>query len=177
MRFVFSAVGFLLLLAALAGSLTLAYDLPGVMAVGGFGSEPAQDMTEAFGTPGWPSILRAFIATAVFLVAMLAATVFLLLRRAKGGLHMLRATAGIFLILWAPFVLFTGVKALAVEGPFAPNGWVITELYLGQIQASYALRAAVVLFAGVVMLVWPAKPRGANGALAGSNAAAVQSAA
>jgi hypothetical protein len=176
MRFVFSVVGFLLLLAALAGSLTLAYDLPGVMAVGGFGAEAVRDMTDAFGTSGWPSILRAFIAAGVFLVALLAATAFLLLRRSSGGIHMLRAAAGIFLILWAPFVLFTGVKALAVEGQFAPNGWVITESYLGQIQASYALRAAVVLFAGVVLLIWPARPRG-RGAAGASNVAAMQSAA
>ena len=177
MRFVLSVVGLLLLLAALAGSLTLAYDLPGVMAVGGFGPEAPREMTREFGTPGWPSILRAFIAVGVFLVALLAATVFLLLRRPKGGIHMLRAAAGIFLILWAPFVLFTGMKAMAVEGAFPPNGWVITEMYLGQIQATYALRAAVVLFAGVVLLVWPAKPRGVSKGASGSNAAAVQSAA
>jgi hypothetical protein len=172
MRFVASVIGFVLLLAALFGSLTLAYDLPGVMAVGGFGSDAPREMTHAFGTSGWPSILRAMIASGVFLLALLAATVFLMLRRAKGGLHMLRAAAGIFLILWAPFVLFTGVKAITVEGPFSTNGWVITELYLGQIQASYALRAAVVLFAGVMLLIWPARGRGAAKPVAAAPAVA-----
>jgi hypothetical protein len=71
---------------------------------------------------------------------------------------MLRAAAGIFLVLWAPFVLFAGVKALSVESA-EPNGWVVTQMYLRQIEPPSAIRAAVVVLAGVMLLIWPARRR------------------
>jgi len=69
-RLVFGLVGTALLLAAMAGALALAYDIPCVLAVGGFGPEPARDLARTFDTPNWPSILRAFIALGMFVVAL-----------------------------------------------------------------------------------------------------------
>jgi hypothetical protein len=159
-RFIFAVVASVFLIGAVAGALALAYDIPGVIAAGGFGPEPARDLTRAFGTSGWPSIMRAMIGAEMFVAALVAAVIFLLLRRSwGGGIHMLRAVAGIFLVLWAPFVLFTGVPTLRIEGPPTPGGWTVTELYLKQIRPEFAVRAAIVLLSGVMMLMWPARAK------------------
>jgi hypothetical protein len=158
-RLVFGLFGTALLLAALAGALALAYDLPGVMAVGGFGPEPVRDLAQAFDTPNWPPILRAIIALGMFLVALGSGAIFLMLRRRRGGFHMLRGATGMFLLLWAPFVLFNGVVPQPLEGRDANSGWAVTEVYLRQIQPTMAIRAAVVLLAGVMMMMWPARGR------------------
>jgi hypothetical protein len=158
-RFIFGIVAAGLLLGAMGGALTLAFDLPGVMAAGGFGARAARDMARAFDTPAWPPILRAIIALGMFVVALGSATILLMLRRSRGGLHMLRAAAGIFLVLWAPFVLFSGVPEPRAMGPMPSSGWVVIQEYVKSIQPQYALRAGVVVVAGVMLLVWPAKAR------------------
>ena len=157
-RFILSVMAFALLMGAAFGALNLAYDMPGVMAAGGFGREAMVDMRRAFDTSEWPPILRAFIALGMFLLAMGSATIILMLRRRGGGIHMLRAAAGIFLVLWAPFVLFSNVSVMRVESA-EPNGWVVTQLYLKQIEPQMAIRAAVVVLAGVMLLIWPARRR------------------
>jgi hypothetical protein len=167
----------MLMIGALGAAVFYAFDIPGLMESGRFDARLPAQMTRDFGTTAWPSLMRAMAVGGIFLFTVIAQTLFMMLRRRHGGIHMVRSLLGSALMVAAPIVLVSeppiAMPAPAVSAPSvsAPNltitatapsrpadpGWSIFESYSRRITPPSAFRAAVVFAAGLVLVIWPAK--------------------
>jgi Protein kinase domain len=169
-----------LLAFALLLALGVALDLPGWLASGRVNPQVPHDLQEGFGTARWPNVMRTIGGVGLFVAAVLASIIFMLVRRRKGGVHMLRIVAGVGLILVSPFLLAghhltweptqfwpvgdKGVVLLSPDGRTAQLrghddwGLLVDDLF-NHITAKNAMIAAMANVGGLLLLLWPARSR------------------
>jgi hypothetical protein len=168
--------GFLGRLAALAGGVLmltgfatatlLAFDLPAMISAGvpdqGFTTHVKRDW---FGgrVENWPEVMRSLmlVASEVLLLAALAALV--VARRREGGLHILRAIAG---VLGLAIALLPFHSEVARRRPWdgllgVPEadraGWPAVQALLECLRMPGAVMTVVLLVIALVVLAWPSR--------------------
>jgi hypothetical protein len=176
-----------LLAFALLLALGVALDLPGWLASGRATPDVPRDLQEGFGTARWPNVMRTIGGVGLFVSAVLASIIFMLVRRRKGGVHMLRIVAGVGLILVSPFllagrhltwepaqfwghgdrdvVLLSPDRQIALVRGHEDWGLLVDDLF-NHITAKNAMIAAVANIGGLLLLLWPARSRSARRAAA-----------
>jgi hypothetical protein len=154
-RAAFTAVASFLVLATLVLALAVAFDLPGLLASGRVDPKAPEAIHKAMGIDNWPFVLRSLGFGGMFVLACLGVSLLMLLRRSSGGVHMLRAVAGIGLLAWAPFmVAHQGINWTASTDRVV-NGWQVWETVAQRVSPDVATRAAILIVAGVLLLLWP----------------------
>jgi hypothetical protein len=92
----------------------------------------------------------------MFVLACLGVSLLMLLRRSAGGIHMLRAVAGIGLLAWAPFMVARAGINWTASTDRVVNGWQVWQTVAERVPSELAVRATILLVAGVLLLLWPA---------------------
>jgi hypothetical protein len=155
-RLPFVLLATLLLLASFAVACAVAFDAPSLVASGRLGADGPRVFQRAFGTVQWPGLLRRMGEAAMVVASLLSLVTFMLVRRRRGGGHMVRAIPGVILILAAPFILVgPGITWLpALAGARIDWGLIVDDL-LGHITRPNTIRAGAALIGGLVLLLLP----------------------
>jgi hypothetical protein len=152
-----------LLLAAFIIGCALAFDVPGWMASGRLDPQITHDLREHFGTIEWPRVLRILMGAGMFITTVIGATILMLMRRRQGGRHMLRAVAGLALLLSAPFILVEQNSVWGAALPLRAGDWVLVlDGFLNHVTTGTAFAAGCAFAGAWLLLLWPAKRRAAR---------------
>jgi hypothetical protein len=156
-RLPFVLLGTLLLLASFAVACAVAFDVPSLIASGRMGAEAPRDFQSAFGTVQWPGLLRRMGEAAMVVSGLLSMVTLMLVRRRRGGGHMVRAIPGVILFLAAPFILVgSGITWMpALAGARIDWGLIVDDL-LGHISRPNTIRAGAAIIGALVLLLLPA---------------------
>jgi hypothetical protein len=156
-RGVVALIGGALLIFSLLLTLAAATNLPGLLRPDVLNARQYHDLQYALG-PNPDRMLREMGYCAAFVLAGIATAMLLLARRRGGGLHMIRAIAGIA-------VLFAAVRTLAKAMPDWADFIVLQtpgesiDWYLNHVDSHGAITAAVIGALGWLILCWPRKTR------------------
>jgi hypothetical protein len=157
-RAAFTMLATLLVIATLLLAVGVAFDIPGLLASGRLNPKAPEAIHNAMGVDNWPFLLRSLGVAAMFVLACLGVSLLMLLRRSSGGIHMLRAVAGIGLVAWAPFMVASPGINWAASTDRVANFWQVWQTVAERVSPDVATRAAILLVAGVLLLLWPTRP-------------------
>jgi hypothetical protein len=162
-RLLLNVVTFALTLASFLLATALAFDLPGLLASGRIDPRIPRDFQREMGTQNWPFVLRSLGSIGLFLVACLALTFIIWVRRSRGSLHLLRGIAGAAMLIATPFVIAHGIEwGVAIEP--VKNGWAAWQELVQGLSPGGAICAAAMFIGAMMLLLWPAAPRRASSA-------------
>jgi cell division protein FtsW (lipid II flippase) len=128
----------------------------GLLASGRVNPNAPEALHKAMGVDNWHFVLRSLGAAGMFLLACLGVSLLMLLRRSSGGIHMLRAVAGIGLLAWAPFMVARAGINWTASTDRVVNGWQVWQTVAERVPSELAVRATILLVAGILLLLWPA---------------------
>jgi hypothetical protein len=163
---------FLLMLASVLTGLSVALDVPAMLAAGVLDPSLAQELNEqTFGNyPKWPQLINRITVSVMFILMVTAVIMLLIARRSSGVLHMLRGVVGAGGLLFALLPL-----AKSTGGQFWPqvadavhvqqNPALALDLFLSAWPGPILVLSLAIMLASLVLLVWsPTKERSAPSA-------------
>ncbi|HEX2972213.1 MAG TPA: serine/threonine-protein kinase, partial [Tepidisphaeraceae bacterium] len=185
-NFLLASMGWLLLLATIILGLTVAVDLPGMIAAGIPEPRIAENLNREAQTmqvASWERLLRTLLVVASGIGVFLSVIFLMLSRRTAGVAHMSRSVGGVAVVVVALFLLHAGlaghwtairvaagpgVPPAPVEamGPMLPQTPVVysgtvsvpasIDAFLGRAQGVPVFFAAVFMILAMALLLWPA---------------------